>query len=253
MGEGRGGASTAKTAAPGSTTGNIRPADTARIRNAMEFLTAWDCRMETDRVAASIFNVFFGQWCERVATVRFEMEQAALAAGAISGLAVELLERDRAGWFPSDVERQKAIVATFLGALDFLQQKFGPDMLNWSWGRLHMLQQKHVLSTRGELGQLLDLGGVPVRGDYVTVCNTGLGPDYSAPTGAGYRLIADLSDPDGGLWAIDAGSESGHTGSPHYNDQIADWIAARYHYVPLKREMLTASVASELILKPRRA
>jgi penicillin amidase len=103
------------------------------------------------------------------------------------------------------------------------------------------LQQKHVLSGRGDLGQLLDRGGVPVRGDYVTVCNTGLGPDYSAPTGAGYRMIADLSDPNGGLWAIDAGSESGHPGSPHYDDQLDDWQSARYHYLPLKREGLTSS------------
>jgi penicillin amidase len=123
-------------------------------------------------------------------------------------------------------------------------------MLNWGWGRLHTLQQKHILSTRGDLGQLLDIGGLPVRGDYVTVCNTGLAPDYSAPTGAGYRLIADLSDPHGGLWAIDAGSESGHPGSPHYDDQITDWLTARYHYIPLKRDLLTAHARSELMLRP---
>ena len=35
-------------------------------------------------------------------------------------------------------------------------------------------------------------------------------PDFSASTGAGYRLIADLADPQAGLWAVDAGSESGH-------------------------------------------
>jgi penicillin amidase len=253
VGEGRGGGAATKYAAATSATENVRPEDIARIWCAIEYLVAWDCRMEPDRVAASIFNVFFNQWCERVAGKRFEGDQAALVAGAVGGLAAELLESDRAGWFSSDNERRQAIVITFLGALEFLREKFGPEMLNWGWGRLHTLQQKHILSTRGDLGQLLDLGGIPVRGDYVTVCNTGLGPDYSAPTGAGYRLIADLSDPKGGLWAIDAGSESGHPGSPHYNDQITDWLTARYHYVPLKREMLTASTASELTLKPRSA
>jgi penicillin amidase len=63
-------------------------------------------------------------------------------------------------------------------------------------------------------------------------------------------LIADLSDPDGGLWAIDAGSESGHPGSPHYNDQISGWLTARYHYIPLKPELLTGSGVSELTFKP---
>jgi penicillin amidase len=171
-------------------------------------------------------------------------------------LAVRLLEENVAGWFEdrwddpdvADSARELAIIDAFYSALVTLQIRLGPDMLNWSWGVLHTLQQKHVLSERGELGQLLDRGGVPVRGDYVTVCNTGLALDYSAPTGAGYRLIADLSDPQGGLWAVDAGSESGHPGSPHYDDQLGDWLAARYHYLPLKREGLATSTERELIL-----
>ena len=67
-----------------------------------------------------------------------------------------------------------------------------------------------------------------MRGDSVTVCNTGLASDYSAPTGAGYRLIADLADPHRGLWAIDAGGESGHPGSPHYDDLLPLWAEGQY-------------------------
>lgn len=230
----------------------LRPESIQRLRLATESLAVWDCRMEPDRIAASIFNVFFNQWCERVAGVRFSGEARALAAGAIGGLAAELLERDRAAWFTSDDERRRMIFETFAGAIELLVEKLGPDMLNWSWGRLHTLQQKHFLSGRGELGRLLDRGGEPVRGDYVTVCNTGLAPDCSAPTGAGYRLIADLSDPHGGLWAVDAGSESGHPGSPHYDDQLPDWLAARYHYIPLSAEMLAPDLDRTLTLRPVR-
>jgi penicillin amidase len=227
------------------------------IRRAMEFLKAWEFRMEPDSVAASIFNVFFNQWCERVATERFPADMAPLAAGAIGGLAAVLLVDNAAGWFPhpddpdiADAGRELAIIRTFLSALRTIELRLGSNMLNWNWGRLHTLQQKHVLSTRGDLGQLLDMGGMPVRGDYVTVCNTGLAPDYSAPTGAGYRLIADLSDPEGGLWAIDAGSESGHPGSPHYNDQIGDWLTGCYHYLSLKPDAMGANADAQLTLMP---
>lgn len=213
-----------------------------------ECLTRWDCRMEPDRVGGSIFNVFFSRWCERVAAERFAGESAALAAGAIGGLASELLDSDRAGWFKSEADRRNSIAESFSGAIAFLTEKLGPNMGDWTWGKLHQLQQKHVLSGRGDLGLLLDRGQVPVRGDYVTVCNTGLGPDYSAPTGAGYRLIADLADPNGGLWAVDAGSESGHPGSPHYDDQLDDWLAARYHYLPLKLGAETGTAAQTLTL-----
>jgi penicillin amidase len=171
-----------------------------------------------------------------------------------------LLNENVAGWFEdrltddpdcADAGRELAIIDTFHAALVELGNKFGPDMHSWTWGRLHTLQQNHVLSGRGDLGQLLDRGKVPVRGDYVTVCNTGLGPDYSASTGAGYRLIADLADPHAGLWAVDAGSESGHPGSPHYDDQLSDWIAARYHYLPLERSKLNAIAGPTLTLNPR--
>lgn len=218
-----------------------------RLRHAAEYLAVWDCRMEPDRVAASIFNVFFAQWSQRVAEERFSGETATLIAAANHGLASELLAEDKCGWFEAkspgaggaDVARAmriRAIVESFVAALDFLEERFGPDMLNWSWGRLHTLQQQHFLSGRGDLGLLLDRGGTPVRGDYITVCNTGQGPDFSAPTGAGYRLIVDLADPHAGLWAVDAGSESGHPGSPHYDDQLPEWLTVRYHTITLQSD-----------------
>jgi penicillin amidase len=213
--------------------------------------------MEPNSVAASIFDVFFDIWCQRVARERFSFEETGLVAGAIGGLASRLLDEHVAAWFQADDPEladgkwSEAIVEAMQSAVVHLSQKLGPNVSNWTWGRLHTLQQKHVLSDRGDLGQLLDRGGIPVRGDYVTVCNTGMAPDYSAPTGAGYRLIADLSDPQGGLWAIDAGSESGHPGSPHYDDQLDDWQSARYHYLPLKREDLAGTADRELILTNR--
>jgi penicillin amidase len=231
----------------------VMPDARARISKAIEYLAVWDCRMEPDRVAASIFDVFFTKWSERVAAERFSGETAALVAGAVGGLAGELLEKDPARWFATDRERQVLIVSTFLAALDFLTERLGPDTLNWSWGRLHTLKQQHILSARGDLAQLLDLGGIPIRGDSWTVCNTGLNPDYTGSMGAGYRMIADLSDPQGGFWAVDVGSESGHPGSPHYNDQIGDWLTSRYHYLPLKSAGLEPAFETELTLKPQGA
>src|SRR5262249_35037059 len=139
---------------------------------------------------------------------------------------------DKVHWFQKETVTE-AINKVFSETLDWLTEKLGPDMLNWGWGRLHVLHLKHILSNRGDLAQLLDRGRLPVKGDGLTVCNTGADPTFIAVMGAGYRLIADLNDPDGGLWAVDAGSESGHPGSPHYDDQIKPWITGKYHYMPL--------------------
>ena len=70
----------------------------------------------------------------------------------------------------------------------------------------------------------------------MTVCNTGSGPDWIAATGAGYRMIADLNSAPPTLCAVDAQSQSGQPGSPHYADQFDDWLSGRYHEIPLSME-----------------
>jgi penicillin amidase len=111
---------------------------------------------------------------------------------------------------------------------------------------LHRLPLKHVLSNRGDLGQLLNHGGGPVSGDMTTVCNTGSDPNWLATTGAGYRLIADLAT--NCLLAVDAQSQSGHPGSPHYSDQLAAWNAGEYHVLPLHPNDVSALVVEKLRL-----
>jgi penicillin amidase len=204
-----------------------------RLRTVSRIFLKWDHRIEPDRIGATLFNVFFQQWSQRVAEARFDSVFAPLAAGACGGLAQRLLRDNGAGWFVDEAARQRALESAWDDTLAWLTDRLGPEMTTWTWGRLHLLQQKHPLSDRGDLGLLLDRGGLPVRGDMQTVCNSGQGADFSAPTGAGYRMIADLADPQGTLWAIDAGSESGVPGSPHYDDQLTAWVRGEYHPVRL--------------------
>jgi penicillin amidase len=200
---------------------------------------------------AAVFNVFFTKWAEIVAAERFDPETAALLVNGIEGAASRLLARDEAGWFARGNEhRRERMLDAFRAALDLLAARFGPDMAAWTWGRLHTMPLKHVLSSRGELSQLLDHGGVAVRGDKTTVCNTGQSPEWLATTGAGYRLIAELDNNPPGLWAVDGQSQSGHPGSPHYSDQLDDWISGRYHFLPLDRAENRQTGRTRLTLEP---
>src|SRR5262249_10347358 len=151
-------------------------------------------------------------------------------AKQVEGLASRLLADDPHGWFPPG-QRESTLRRVFAETLTYLIQKFGPNMADWQWGRLHRLPLKHVLASRGDFGQLLNHGGSPVKGDMITVCNTGSGPDWLATSGATYRLIADLST--NGLWAVDSQSQSGHPGTPHYSDQLQAWATGEYRFLPL--------------------
>jgi penicillin amidase len=218
---------------------------TAAVRQ----LEMWDARMEPDHVGATIWEVFFAHWTRAVIRERFEGDVASLLSGGGSGLAAALLERDAVGWFAAG-SREKAIHAALGTALDWIKNRLGPDVASWQWGKIHTLPLRHYLSGRGDLAQLLDHGGIPVKGNAHTVCNTGLGAHFEARSGPGYRLIADLNTSPPGLMAVDGQSESGHPGSPHYRDQLDDWISGRYHYLPLDAAEVAKATVTTRTLEP---
>ena len=220
-----------------------------RIREAARILAAWDFEVGPASIAAAIFNVFYAQWCKVVAQERFDPKSAELMAAGVQSCAGRLLAADAAGWFIRG-DREPRIREAFEATLDLLTQRFGPDMSQWEWGQLHRLPLRHILSSRGDLGQLLDHGGTPVKGDMGTVCNTGSGPDWTATSGAGYRLIADFAAATPALLAVDGQSQSGHPGSSHYGDQLSDWISGRYHELPLRRDRAAASAVATLRILP---
>jgi len=220
--------------------GLLKNSSDRRVREAVGLLEQWDYRMEVDQVAPALFDVFFLRWSQAVVRERFSSEFTTLATDAAGGLACELLAGDPAGWF-AEGKRERAVQEAFSATLDHLAGRFGPDMSEWKWGKIHQLHPKHMLSGRGELGTLLDDLPRPVKGDMITVYNTGNDPELKAMSGAGYRLVVDLSVSPPELMAIDAGGQSGHPASPHYADQTDDWITARYHRIPLDAPSKPAS------------
>jgi penicillin amidase len=218
-------------------------------RAAVEVLRGWNCRMEADSPAAAIFEVFFTHWSEAVASEHFRGEAVALVAAAAGGLASELLRGDEAGWFAAG-RRAAAVRQAFAAALDTLSTRLGPRVEDWQWGRLHRTQVRHVLSGRGDLALLLDQPEEPVGGNGLTVCNTGGDAEWRANLGGGYRMLVDMSVQPAEIWAIDAGSESGHAGSPHYSDQLREWLAGRYHRLPLDRDQVEQHACHRLVLVP---
>jgi penicillin amidase len=90
-----------------------------------------------------------------------------------------------------------------------------------------------------------------VPGDTNTVCNTSTGADWQAVSGAGYRLVVELSSDD--LWAIDAPSQSGQVGTPHYDDQLSTWLQGDYLSLSLNRETVERIAVHRLECLPERS
>lgn len=228
----------------------LQSSSNPRVREAATILGEWNGRMDVDEVGASIFEFFFAEWTTAVAAERFSGEEVPLVAGAISGFAARLLASDPHGYLRSTT-REDAIAASMLRAIEELTERLGADMAEWRWGKIHKITLNHLLSDRGDLSDLLRRGGQPVGGNGITVSNTGFDPNYLASIGANWRHNADLAENPPGLWAVDATGQSGHPGSPHYGDQVTEWLAGKHHYLPLDRERARTHAACTLALKPQ--
>ncbi len=211
----------------------LRDDGDARVLRAVKLLESWNHHIDADSVPAAIFNVFFAHWAKAVVAERFPPEQVAFVADHAKGIAQRLLQCDANDWFQK-TPRASAIRQAFVAALDELTAKLGDDMAGWSWGRIHGIVQPHFLSGIGNLGELMDRSGLPVSGDGVTVCAGTTDAQHRSWLGAGYRMVADMADPQQRLWASEVASTSGHPGSPHYDDQLHPWNAGELHAIPLQ-------------------
>ena len=231
----------------------------ARLQTAAAALRAWDRRMDSESATAAIFEAFQHQWDKTVAAARFSTDASALAvgdptafaAGGIGSLALRLLTDDDVGWFASADARDAAVRSAMARTLDQLAERMGDDMSTWSWGQIHTLPLLHLLSGRGDLGQLLDREGEPVSGNGFVVSNTGSAADFGSSSGANYRLIVDLADTPAQMWSLDAAGPSGQPGSPHYANQFGDWLSGRYHRIYLERVDVQPTIETTLTLEPQ--
>lgn len=214
----------------------LRPRTQQETR-AIERLRSWDGRMTPNSVAATIYQAF---------TLRFARE-VVRAVIRDRDLAARWLDRAHNGFIPhvtspwrwqshllalweegdeSLVGRpwEQLVLDALAAALVELRDRFGDDPDEWRWGRAHALHFPHALGRANPLlGSLLDRS-LEVGGGQETVAQVGWDPNdpFAAIWAPCWRLLADMSDPDGSRWAQFTGN-SGHPGSEHYDDLMARW------------------------------
>lgn len=217
-------------------------------RRAVDALRRWDGRATEDSAAAAIYHMF-------VQSLLAELHGPALGdmlpaifgegphpvAGPVTSFYFLYVERALATvrrWAAGDAaaEEGQAVERAFAATVRDLAGRFGPNLDEWQWGKLHTLKLEHALSVQKPLGVLLDIPPFRTGGDAETVRAVGLRPnslEAGGPT-AGYRLIADTADWDASLSCI-PGGQSGQRGSPHYADQVEDWRRVAYHPLTFTR------------------
>ena len=122
----------------------------------------------------------------------------------------------------------EALLSTALDtALAELGRAFGPEMLQWQWGRAHIAEFANPVFSRVAVLRDWVHVGVPTPGGFDTVNrgSTAIRNDaqpYEQRFGAGLRIITDLASPAEARMIAVPG-QSGNPLSPHFSDLLQRW------------------------------
>ncbi|MBN2102488.1 penicillin acylase family protein [bacterium] len=132
---------------------------------------------------------------------------------------------------------EKIIRFSFQEAIEETEKKQGRDISKWSWGRIHTLTYRHLLSEIDafEMSRSLGIrypllmGPYSLDGCYASISGNSVDCNndrFSAGTVA--RMIVDLNDLDNTISIISTG-QSGQMNDTHYQDQIPLFTRGYYH------------------------
>src|SRR6266852_542160 len=192
-------------------------------------LGGWDFRMDPDKVEPLLFTAWLREFAHDVFTRRLgEM------AADYWDLRPEVMEAVLTGhpeWCGDRKEKTESCGAALSAALDAalakLGRAYGPEMLQWQWGRAHIAQFANPVFSRIALLRDWVHLRVPTPGGFDTV-NRGSTAirDGAHPCeqrfGAGLRIITDVASPADARM-ITAPGQSGNPLSPHFSDLLQRW------------------------------
>lgn len=231
-------------------------------RQALEQVKSWDLRFETDRVGATIFQVW--SWFLVENTLRDELGEKTLIAyrgyGWLSmGMLVDMIDEPNNAWFDDRstdaVESRDDISRRSLAdALEWLQTRHGASVSGWTWGRIHTITFVH--QPFGQSGipiveRIFNSQTIPARGSEFTINSAWLTPgrSFRMDGGTAQRMVINLADWDDS-GAINSTGQSEHIFHPHRTDMIEPWEKVELHPMLFSREAVEASSASRLTLTP---
>jgi len=133
-------------------------------------------------------------------------------------------------------------------ALERIVELAGSEPAGWTWGDVHQLEIAGPVARAPLIGGLwtIDRGA---QSGYRTTPRAE--SRFDITHGAAFRMVAEMTKPPTVRMIIDTG-QSGHPGTPHWDDQSARWAAGQPVQIPTSPEAIAARTKGRLLLVPRR-
>ncbi|HMH27169.1 MAG TPA: penicillin acylase family protein [Steroidobacteraceae bacterium] len=228
----------------------------AALLQALALLKAWNHEESTGSVAAAIYEVWATKHLGKatVAKVAPEAARKLIDNGQLQAV-IEYLERpDGALGADPTAARNAILLDSLRGALAELNQRLGPDMTTWTWGRLHRATFEPAVAALAdpELRAQMSVGPLQTPGSSSTPrAQAYKASDFSVIAGASVRLVMDVGAWDNSV-AMNTPGQSDDPMSAHYRDLFPMW--AQGSYVPLRfsRAEVDADAEDLIHLSPGR-
>jgi penicillin amidase len=234
---------------------------------ALTLLRQWDGNLMPESIGATVFQVLVRQLAPDVLTNKLAptLLPALLGQGMSDILhpvnefqgyllvnLLKILAKVPSPWFDSLATRNKLIERCLVEATAFLRQKLGENPAEWQWGHLHPITFKHPVGLISPFDRVFNVGPFPVGGDGNTVSQAGMRPNSFASDAISVssRFIIDLSAIEQAE-AMLAPGQSGHLGSPHYQDLAPMWLKGENFTILWTHEAIAAATQHTLVLTKR--
>ena len=226
--------------------------DKPEVMEAIASLRQWDRVLSRSSSAASIFESWVAQLHKNVFALYVPPAvRSVFGSGNRAALIRLLTSPDSAFGTNPEQGRDTLLLQSLEQALAVLEEKLGPDVGAWQWGRLHHMRYEHALSPAldASTARRLDIGPLPQDGDGYTLHNTGYrANDFNQNTGASYREVIDLADWDASL-TLNSPGQSGDPSSPHYRDLFPLWNEGKFVPLAYSRDAVMKAAEQVFVLQ----
>ena len=227
----------------------------AALTQALKLLEGWNHEESTGSAAAAIYEVWATKHLGKTTVAKAAPEAARLIDNGQLQAVIEYLEHpDGALGADPAAARDAILLESLKSALAELNQRLGPDMTTWSWGRLHRATFEPAVAVLAdpELRAQMSVGPLQTPGSSSTPRAQAYRPsDFSVIAGASVRLVMDVGAWDNSV-AMNTPGQSDDPMSAHYRDLFPMW--AQGSYVPLRfsRAAVDADAEDLIHLSPGR-
>jgi penicillin amidase len=242
------------------------------LERSLGLLAEWNYKMDKYSQTPAIFLTFFDKLMKNIyldEMGRDLFNQYVFLANVPYRNIIELLEMQNSEWFDnkstSELENKNDIIRKSLAdALDELEKKFGKNIKEWQWGKLHKVTFKHPFSgASGLLDGLIDIGPFEISGDGTTILNSEYPfsdsiekyplfrhDPFDCELGPSMRFIYDFANPDEFYLILTTG-QSGNILSDHYDDMTQLWLEGNYLKIKTDEESIQVSANQLLRILPK--